>query len=548
MLRNRSDKLLYIDYSYSKPVDASETGSSEERVAVFRYALITANAKLAQRLIDSGVDWQTPDEEGAEPIHDAAMGGDPSLVSLLLQMGADPNQRSSLGRTPLCEAAYARRPEAALALLQAGADPNVRPQKGPPPLIEAGARGSAETMRQLVENGADPNTYSDYGQHYSPLMYAAELGDVELVQELIDKGADIEALDLYGKRALMHAAVYGHINVVTLLLDRGADINATDQGGNTALWWANKEKPDLIRLFLERGAKTDVRGYNDRSVISGAVIRGQLDVIKMLLKADAPVESPDKIGRSALQAATDAGQLEVVKFLMEEKRPDVNYRDREFGETPLMCAAKSGSGEMVRLLISHGADVSVKDNRHQTALHFAAGKANCEAIAALMENNAVADIHNDLGHTPLIQAASTRSYWKKDSKCVEAVKILLDHHALVDAEDNDGWTALFHTAYDGHAETAQILIEAGADVSKKDKKNKVPLTIAVGRRQAHPYEDRRTWQPDCREADTMFDVILVLLKAEKKRGLHWKRLQSLIKTAEKWRCPEMVEFLKGEKS
>ena len=33
---------------------------------------------------------------------------------------------------------------------------------------------------------------------------------------------------------------------------------------------------------------------------------------------------------------------------------------------------------------------------------------------------------------------------------------------------NNGWSALFHAAYDGNVEIATMLIEAGADVLLKD--------------------------------------------------------------------------------
>ena len=544
LLQNRKEKLLYVDYSYYNAVEVSDTRSKAEKVAVLRHALITADREKTLHLLDRGVDWRMPDEEGAEPIHDAALGGDSELVKMLLEMGADPNQKSQLGRTPVCEAVYTRRLGAARVLLEAGADPNVRPHTGAPPLLEAGIRGSLQIMRLLVPYRADPNVTTDYGQRYTALMHAAEGGDVDLVRMLVERGADIEATDVHGKRALMQAAVYSHLHVVAFLLDCGGEVNATDQAGHTALWWANKENPELIRFLLERGARVDGQGYNDRSVIATAVLRGQLDVIRSLLKSRAPLEPLNGQGQSALQAAAEAGQYAVVRLLLDETAADVNYQDKNTGETPLMGAAKSGKAEMIELLLKQGADLSAYDQRKQTALHFAAGKANCGALEVLLTHNAATEEHNDPGYSPLILASSTRSYWKKDGECAQAARVLLDHRAAVDAADNRGWTALFHTAYDGHAQTAQLLIDAGADAWRKDTKGKTPLTIAVGRKLPHPYEDRKTYRPENQKEDAMFDVILVLLRVEGRHGLHWKNRQSLLQTALKWRCPEMVELLR----
>ena len=52
----------------------------------------------------------------------------------------------------------------------------------------------------------------------------------------------------------------------------------------------------------------------------------------------------------------------------------------------------------------------------------------------------------------------------------------LETHGLV-----GGKTPLFQAAYRGSNEIAQLLIEKGADVNAKTKKEKMPLNIAVRR-------------------------------------------------------------------
>ena len=69
-------------------------------------------------------------------LHNAAAGGEPSIVARFLAMGADPNARDELDRTPLHHLAIAAsdRPnapcyqhvEALKLLLEAGADPTLR--------------------------------------------------------------------------------------------------------------------------------------------------------------------------------------------------------------------------------------------------------------------------------------------------------------------------------------------------------------------------------------------------------------------------------------
>lgn len=50
---------------------------------------------------------------------------------------------------------------------------------------------------------------------------------------------------------------------------------------------------------------------------------------------------------------------------------DVNVRDSEAGETPLMLAAKYSSAEVVKALIGAGADVNARNNDGKAVLTIA---------------------------------------------------------------------------------------------------------------------------------------------------------------------------------
>ncbi|MCG8097488.1 MAG: ankyrin repeat domain-containing protein, partial [Candidatus Thiodiazotropha taylori] len=61
-----------------------------------------------------------------------------------------------------------------------------------------------------------------------------------------------------------------------------------------------------------------------------------------------------------------------VKLLLEAGA-DVNLADSD-GVTPLMEAARTGSGEIVTLLLQHNADKTNKDNEGHTAADIAVKK------------------------------------------------------------------------------------------------------------------------------------------------------------------------------
>jgi ankyrin repeat protein len=74
---------------------------------------------------------------------------------------------------------------------------------------------------------------------------------------------------------------------------------------------------------------------------------------------------------TALHVACLQGQLAAVKNLVEDVHIDINYLDRT-GSTALMYAAYSGFEDIVRYLVEHGANISIKNLKGGTAIRYAA--------------------------------------------------------------------------------------------------------------------------------------------------------------------------------
>jgi len=63
---------------------------------------------------------------------------------------------------------------------------------------------------------------------------------------------------------------------------------------------------------------------------------------------------------------------------------------------------------------------------------------------------------------------------------IAKVEHLLKQGVDVNAETEDGETALMAAAYRGHTETLKVLIEAGAEVNAKDEDGRTALMFAEG--------------------------------------------------------------------
>lgn len=74
--------------------------------------------------------------------------------------------------------------------------------------------------------------------------------------------------------------------------------------------------------------------------------------------------------------------------------------------TPLMEAATNGHVDIIRLLISHGADVNAQSATGNTPLMLACIAGHVDAVKELIAHGANVEDHNENGHTPLMEAAS----------------------------------------------------------------------------------------------------------------------------------------------
>jgi len=100
-----------------------------------------------------------------------------------------------------------------------------------------------------------------------------------------------------------------------------------------------------------------------------------------------------------LENAILNGDLDQVRMHLEAG-VDLNQTIPGDSAYPLHYAANS-QADIIQLLIDHGADVDVRDDKGKTPLHCASVTANLENMRALLENGADVNAVDDEGNTPL---------------------------------------------------------------------------------------------------------------------------------------------------
>ena len=274
----------------------------------------------------------------------------------------------------------------------------------------AARQGAFDTAAALVAAGANVNAVSA-GDKSSPMVIAAINGHFDLMLYLLSKGGDPNLAAENGMtplyavlnmqwqpksfypqpRAYLQQKA-GYLEAMKSLLDKGADPNArttkkvwytqynfdllrVDDQGATPFWRAAYALDvDAMKLLAKYGADPDMP-----SMTYGAAKRGNdpsgLDGGPTGGPHVPPFHAASGVGYGTSRVAQQHrhvpdGWMPAAKYFLEELKVDVNMRDAD-GFTALHHAAARGDNEMVKYLVSKGADVKAVNRAGQTTVDMA---------------------------------------------------------------------------------------------------------------------------------------------------------------------------------
>ncbi len=197
---------------------------------------------------------------------------------------------------------------------------------------------------------------------------------------------------VYGRGAIHFAAESGSAGTISNLLRAGYLVTTLDNYGNTPLHSAAASgSGDAVITLLKAGAKADVRNQHGDTPLMFTILScnpvGADALLKQMnnfsLEKEKLLKIPGLGNLTPLQQAVSSCP-KLVKVLLDHGA-NPNYIITYSQTAPaLHIAASLGLSDLVELLLSKGADVMLKDNLGQTALHKAAISRNSTSAAKLI--------------------------------------------------------------------------------------------------------------------------------------------------------------------
>ena len=392
-------------------------------------ASTNGHAGLVEALLAAGADPNAALPSGETPLMAASRAGIPGAVESLLRRGADVNAaEQTRGQTALMWAVANRHSGVAAALIGAGGDIHARSQVryrvynmggnrsagsassgipleevaigGSTPLLFAARSGDVESARLLLDAGADLHDPAADGNVL--LVIAAHSGHASLAGFLLERGADVDAAPL-GYTALHAAVLRGDLRdrrvrnadpaaglpLVETLLAHGADPNARLTQPTPVRRWSHDFA--LMNRWL---------GATPYWLASKFL---ELEMMRVLAAAGADTRMASDDGTTPLMAAAGLGYSRGGgSAFIKDRRDFSSYNPVASAEqgSRIPAAEERFSREAVALAIELGGDVAAVSVSGDTALHAAASHGMDSVVELLVEHGADLHVANERGRTP----------------------------------------------------------------------------------------------------------------------------------------------------
>ncbi len=512
-----NDNQLFLD----KSEEFQASSRSEEAFGLHRAIEDNDLDNIFLLAIDPGQDLNAKNTYGLSPLMIAARHGFIDALKTLVSAGSgriEIDDKDAQGRTALAWAAQSEKQETFNELLAVGASPAISDNCGETVAMTASRMGAANILNALIERVADPEARSKLleaknEKGLTAVMLAVEESHVGVLSILKEAGAHMGSTEVE-KIALLHLALKQDNPEVIRIILGDHPVNGLEPVSSIEDV-AIDLKRSLIPTALEFGKWNFLKAISERGTdLEEEVMRhfsGKLTPPENILKSeylreiDLDSDTREKRASSAVMLCVEHHALPALEILIK-LRKNVDERNYHF-EVPLMRAAQLNDIRAAGLLIGSGANLDAKNALGDSSFAYAARHGHVEMFDYLMKTDPrpadhpkrakdgyriwegiksaiVYDQLEFLKH--ILNGYVNEAKVEKvellgiDLPCPvgytiatlaavfnkpDAMKIIIDSGANLEAKSGSGKTALHSASESGHLQIVEMLIAAGADLN-----------------------------------------------------------------------------------
>lgn len=252
--------------------------------------------------------------------------------------------------------------------------------------------------------------------------------------------------------------------------------------------------PSFMKIERDDGTVAFRTSRGQWTALHMAAFANRLEMAKVLIARGARVGVGNDYGETPLFLASREGHIGMIRLLVSHGA-DINAAPKTGGYSPLMAAVFNGHIETGQTLVANGvtvdllsaaglglvAEVEAALRRDPTVLdgngsatkapiYWAAMNGQFRIVQLLLARGAKTEVKDEELRTPLMLAAIAGHGG--------VVRLLLDQGANINEWDRRGFTALHHAAANNQARVVRALLARGANTKTKDLKGRTPLEIA----------------------------------------------------------------------
>ena len=457
-------------------------------------ALIVASALnhhlIVELLLSKDLNINIQDNNGWTALMAASCHGHKKVVELLLRKDSDINIQNNNGVTALMLGSGNGHHQVVELLLSKNPDINFKNIKGWTALMAASCFDHHQVVELLLSK--DPNINIQDNVGWTIVMAASRFGHHQVVKLLLSKNPDIDIQNNYGWTTLMIASRHGHQQVVELLLSKDPDINIHNNGGRTALMYASRYgHHQVVELLLSKNLYINIQDNDGWTALMIASCYGHHQVVELLLSKDPDINIENKYGMSALTFALACSSYIFTEFALTDDLP-LDQHSQVLNQLRIGNCLK-----IFKLLLNyHPNHIHTLNNKKLHSLAVAASAKNFDAVTILMEKCEITPeniisaftqaCYGSHSHIMIYMSEKITILSNSERKLLVAavegdlgtlISMLYDFGMSPDTPLVAGITPLMIAASCGHIELVEALIQAGADVSKRNDERFNALNI-----------------------------------------------------------------------